>query len=260
MRVLILTALWLLASMAACAAEPQQNFQQYCASCHGADRLGIMGPALLPESLARLRKTEVLKTIREGRAATQMLPFAGKLSPAEIEALAAWINTPVTPPPGWSEAQIKASRIVQFAPGSLPDKPVFRADPLNLFIVVEAGDHHASILDGDTLEPIHRFQTRYALHGGPKFTPDGRYVFFASRDGWISKFDIWNLKTVAEIRAGINTRNLAVSDDGKWVMVANYLPHTLVLLDADLNLVKLLPATSLDGKLSSRVSAVYDAA
>jgi len=261
MRGLILmTALLLLSPLAARAAEPQQNFQQHCASCHGADRLGLMGPALLPESLERLRKTEAVRTIREGRAATQMLPFADKLSPAEIEALAAWIYTPVTPSPAWNEAQIKASRIVQFAPGSLPDKPVFAADPLNLFIVVEAGDHHASILDGDTLEPIHRFQTRFALHGGPKFTPDGRYVFFASRDGWISKFDIWNLKTVAEIRAGINTRNLAVSDDGKWVMVANYLPHTLVLLDAELNLVKLMPATSLDGQQSSRVSAVYDAA
>jgi len=241
-------------------AEPRDNFQQHCAVCHGADRLGLMGPALLPESLERLRKTEALKTIREGRAATQMAGFAGKLADEEIKALADWIYTPVTPRPVWGERQILASRIVQYAAGTLPDKPIFAADPMNLFIVVEAGDHHASIFDGDKLEPIHRFQTRYALHGGPKFTPDGRYVFFASRDGWVSKFDIWNLKTVGEIRAGINTRNLAVSGDGKWVMVANYLPHTLVLLDAELNLVKVMPAESLSGKQSSRVSAVYDAA
>jgi DNA-binding beta-propeller fold protein YncE len=77
--------------------------------------------------------------------------------------------------------------------------------------------------------------SRFALHGGPKFTPDGRYVFFASRDGWVSKFDMWNLKVVAEVRAGINTRNAAVSGDGKWVAVANYLPHSLVILDAELN-------------------------
>ena len=83
-----------------------------------------------------------------------------------------------------------------------------------------------------SFEPIPRFQTRFALHGGPKYSPDGRYVYFASRDGWISKFDIYNLKTVAEIRAGINTRNLAVSADGRYVMVGNYLPHTLVVLDA----------------------------
>jgi WD40 repeat protein len=130
---------------------------------------------------------------------------------------------------------------------------------MNLFLVVEQGDHHVTVLDGDRLEPIHRFPSRYALHGGPKFTPDGRYVFFASRDGWVSKFDIWNLKTVVEIRAAINTRNLAVSADGRYVMVANYLPRTLVLLDADLNLRHVYPAADLEGR-ESRVSAVYDAA
>jgi DNA-binding beta-propeller fold protein YncE len=118
--------------------------------------------------------------------------------------------------------------------------------------VVEAGDSHVTILDGDRLEPIHRFASRFALHGGPKFTRDGRYVYFASRDGWISKFDLWNLKTVAEVRAGINTRNAAVSSDGRYVMVANYLPHTLVVLDENLELVKIIAARS-------RISAVYDA-
>jgi hypothetical protein len=42
--------------------------------------------------------------------------------------------------------------------------------------------------------------------------------------------------------------------------VANYLPHTLVLLDADLNLLKVHPVRDKEGKESSRVSAVYDAA
>jgi DNA-binding beta-propeller fold protein YncE len=132
--------------------------------------------------------------------------------------------------PRWEQADIEASRIVYHAPGTLPDRPVFSADPSNLFLVVEAGTHHVSVLDGDKLEPIHRFTTRFALHGGPKFSSDGRYVYMASRDGWVSKYDLWNLKLVAEIRAGMNTRNLAVSEDGEWVMVGNTLPQTLVLL------------------------------
>lgn len=246
----------------ALAAEPQQNYQQHCAVCHGLDRFGATGPALLPESLERLRKPEALKTIREGRAATQMLSFADRLSPSEIEALAQWIYTPVSPAPVWREADINASRQVYFVPGSLPDqpKPLFAGvDMMNLFLVVETGDHHVTVLDGDKLVPIHRFASRFALHGGPKFTPDGRYVFFASRDGWITKFDIWNLEVVAEIRAGINTRNVAVSGDGKVVAVANYLPHIIVFLDADLKLVKIIPATDQAGKQSSRVSAIYDA-
>ena len=53
---------------------------------------------------------------------------------------------------------------------------------------------------------------------------------------------------MAEVRAGLNMRNVAVSGDGRWVMAANYLPRNAVLFDADLNLVRNYPATSLDGK------------
>jgi hypothetical protein len=59
--------------------------------------------------------------------------------------------------------------------------------------VVEAGDHHITVLDGDRFESIHRFPTRYALHGGPKLSPDGRFVYLASRDGWITRFDLYNV-------------------------------------------------------------------
>jgi hypothetical protein len=241
------------------AADPQKLYAEHCASCHGADRLGGIGPALLPSNLERLRKPAAAETIAKGRAATQMPGFGDKLSAAEIDALVELVYAKVDPEPRWGEAEIRASRVVHHASGTLPDRPEFKADPLNLFVVVETGDHHVSVLDGDKLEHIHRFPSRYALHGGPKFTPDGRYVFFASRDGWITKYDLWNLETIAEARAGLNTRNAAVSSDGKYVAVANYLPHTLVILDADLNLVKVVPVADKEGKRTSRVSAVYDA-
>ena len=248
MRALVLAVL--LAPLAAPAAD---LYQTHCASCHGADRLGGMGPALLPESLARLKKPAAARMIRDSRPNVQMPAFGKVLDEAQIGALVEHIYRPVEPAPAWGEAEIRASRVEHVAPGALPATPQYAADPLNLFVVVEQGDHHVTILDGDRLEPIHRFASRYALHGGPKFTADGRYVYFASRDGWISKFDLWNLKTVAEVRAGLNTRNAAVSADGKFVAVANYLPHSLVLLDAALRLVKVLPAPA-------RLSAVYDAA
>ena len=234
-------------------------YAQHCAECHAPNRLGSMGPALLPDNLARLRKPEALKVVAEGRMATQMPGFAAQLNKDEMAALIELIYSPVEPAPSWSDADIRASHIQHVDPATLSDTPVFDADPLNLFLVVEAGDHHVSVLDGDKLEPIFRFQSRFALHGGPKFAAGGRYVFFGSRDGWITKFDLWNLKVVAEVRAGINTRNVAVSPDGNHVAVANYLPNSLVLLDGELNLIKTLAATDRDGKKSSRVSAVYDA-
>lgn len=241
------------------AASAAALYQQHCAACHGAQRTGLMGPALLPESLERLRRPEALAVIANGRAATQMQGFADRLSAAEIAALAAWVYTPVSPAPHWADADIRASRVETAGAANLPARPAWRADPMNLFVVVEGGDHHVSLVDGDRFELVHRFASRFALHGGPKFTPDGRYVFFGSRDGWITKYDLWNLAIVAEVRAGLNMRNVAVSGDGKWVMAANYLPHTLALFDADLKLVRTYAATTADGKASSRVSAVYDA-
>lgn len=249
----------LLAFEAAADQSVEKNYADFCAACHGAERLGGAGTALLPENLARLRRPDAFKTIAEGRNASQMPSFADKLAKEEIQALVDFIYKPLPEVPAWGANEINASHQQHVPSGSLPDKPVFSADPLNLFVVVELGDHHATILDGDKFEPIYRFKTRFALHGGPKFSPGGRFVYFASRDGWISKFDIYNLKVVAEIRAGINTRNLAVSGDGKTVLVGNYLPHSLVLLSAeDLSLIKMIPVVGQDGK-SSRVSAVYQA-
>ena len=246
------------------AAEPSSAaglYDEHCASCHGKERLGGMGPALLPENLKRTPPAKAHAAILEGLPATQMPAFGGQLGEAQIQSLVDYIFTPLPEVPRWGKAEINASHIIHNAPGSLPDKPVYDADPLNLFIVVEIGDHHATILDGGKFEPIYRFATRRALHGGPKYAHNGRFVYFASRDGWVSKFDMYNLKLVAETRAGINTRNLAVSGDGRYVMVGNYLPHTLVALDArDLSLIKVIPVGDEKGEKSSRVSAVYQAA
>jgi mono/diheme cytochrome c family protein len=261
----LLAAAWLAvgaahAQVAAVAPAAAALFKQHCASCHGDQRTGGMGPALLPESLERLRPAEAQRTIAQGRVATQMPGFSAQLSTDEIAALAKWVYQPVTPAPGWRDADIRASREALAGADALPARPQWAADPMNLFVVVEGGDHHVSLVDGDRFEVIHRFASRYALHGGPKFTPDGRFVFFGSRDGWITKYDLWNLKVVAEVRAGLNMRNIAVSGDGRYVMAANYLPRTLALFDAQLNLVRTYDAATLDGKSASRVSVVYDAA
>lgn len=241
-------------------AEPDaaKLYADNCAECHGADRLGRLGPALLPENLGRITDARAVSVVADGRAATQMPGFADKLGKDEIAALAAFIASPLPSLPVWGAGEIEASRIIHASAPKL-DRPRFAADPMNLFVVVEAGDHHATILDGDRFEPLTRFETRFALHGGPKFTQDGRYVFFMSRDGWVSKYDLWTLTMLAEVRAGINSRNIAISRDGRHIAVANYLPHTLVMLSTDdLAVEKIFDVKDRKGK-TSRVSAVYQA-
>ena len=247
---LLLSSVLLLVSSVGAEAGPL--YDAHCAECHGGDRLGAIGPALLPGNLGRLKPEAAAGVIENGRPATQMPAFGETLSAAEIATLVELIYTPPAMIPAWGEAEIEASRM--FHDVDLPDTPLHDADPLNLFVLVEAGDHHASILDGDTFERLDRFPTPYALHGGAKFSPDGRFTYLASRDGRIMRYDLWSLQPVAEVRAGINTRNIAISHDGRYIAVANYLPQNLVILDA----VTFEPVKIFE--TGSRVSAVYQAA
>jgi len=239
--------------------DSQALYEQHCQACHGVNRLGGAGPALLPESLSRIKPAEAQAVIRDGRPASQMAAYSHVLNDAQITRLVDYLYQPSAVPPTWSDADIRASHRILTDVATLPTTPQHGADPRNLFVVVEAGNHHVRVLDGDRFEELANFQSHFALHGGPKFSPDGRFVYFASRDGWVSVYDLHNLTMLAEVRAGLNTRNLAVSNDGRWVLVGNYLPGNLVLLDArDLSLVKQIPAVGRDGA-PSRISAVYTA-
>jgi cytochrome c553 len=250
----------LLALVAPCAwAGPDGAaiYADLCAGCHAETRLGGTGPALIPESLGRLEGETLEDLIARGRPATQMPAFAGTLTPEAIAAVAAYVAAPLAEPPVWTEADIAATRAMTgYTPAAAP---VFAGDPLNVTLVVETGDHHVSVLDGDSFAVLDRFATPFAVHGGPKFTPDGRYVFIMSRDGWVQKYDIWSLAEVGRVRAGLNSRNIAISADGKWLAVANYLPTTLTILSADdLTVRKVFAVTGRNGS-PSRVAAVYQA-
>ena len=79
-----------------------------------------------------------------------MPAFGQQLSATDIDALVAYIYTPPAEAPTWDDAAIRAShRILNpdlLKPEAAGLPPVYRADHLNLFLVVEAGDHHVSVL------------------------------------------------------------------------------------------------------------------
>ncbi|WP_299921779.1 nitrite reductase [uncultured Pelagimonas sp.] len=253
---LVLAASMSFAAMAQ--ADPRADYVEFCSDCHDANRLGGTGPALIPQTLKRMRGPKVEAVIRDGRVTTQMPGFSEDLSEERIAELATYLKTPLEAVPPWGEEQIMASRVMDEDYASV-DAPVWSSDPMNITLAVETGDHHVSVLDGDTFEVLDRFATPFAVHGGPKFDPNGRFVFIMSRDGWVQKYDIWALKQVGRVRAGLNSRNIAMSGDGKWLAVANYLPNTLTILSTDdLSVAEVHDVKGKDGT-PSRVSAVYQA-
>lgn len=256
-----LIATTLIALLSAAHAEepdPARLYTQHCAACHGGDRLGAIGPALLPQNLERLKPAEAVKVILHGRPATQMAGFDGVLTQQDAEALAGWVFRPPATPPQWGLEETAASHTVFVNPATLPDRPTHSADPMNLFTVVESGDHHVSVVDGDRFTVLDRFPSHFALHGGIKYDPTGRFAYMVSRDGWVDQYDLWTLQRVAEVRAGINTRNIAVSADGRWIAVGNAVPASVMILNArDLTPERIIPVSA--GGQDSRVSAVYTA-
>ncbi|MGO4908074.1 cytochrome c [Pseudorhodobacter sp. W20_MBD10_FR17] len=73
-------------------------------------RLGGTGPALIPESLGRLKGESLEAIIAGGRVATQMPAFKDTLIAQDIAAVASFITTLLETPPTWTVADIESTR------------------------------------------------------------------------------------------------------------------------------------------------------
>lgn len=155
----------------------------------------------------------------------------------------------------WGEAQIITSRTMN-ADYHAAAAPVWDADPMNIMLVTESGDHRISVVDGDSFNVLARFAAPATMFGTAEFSPDGRYIFTISPDGWVQKYDIWSLAPVGCVRAGLNSGNIALSTDGAWLAVAINQPALLVILSTDdLSVAAVIEVTGDDGS-PSRISAV----
>ena len=79
-------------------------FKKHCASCHGENRLGLVGPPLIPQSFKRLKPEAAALVIKNGRAATQMPAFGETLSKQQISPLVDYIYTKPEQMPVWDMA------------------------------------------------------------------------------------------------------------------------------------------------------------
>jgi len=118
---------WLLAGLCLCASVglttpvlarvmPQHLYQSYCATCHGTDRMGGLGPPLLPEDLMDLPRNQAAVVIAKGLAETHMPGFSDELSMEQIDALVRFIYArPAVQARRAARAYSAASRRVELA-------------------------------------------------------------------------------------------------------------------------------------------------
>jgi len=221
-------------------------YSKHCSNCHHPERYGLSGPPLIPEYFGMKKEKELISIVANGLEATNMPAFKGLLTDDEIKEVVAFLKTPARTP-RWEQAEMLSTWDLAVTEDNGREAPY---DLENFFMVVEGGTGKVHFMDGGSFEVLGNVKAG-AVHGGPKFSPSLKEAYVVSRDGWVTKYDIVNLKETGRLRTGISARNLAISSDGTRLAVATLLPEGLVILDS----LTMKPVKTFSG--IGAVSSVY---
>jgi nitrite reductase (NO-forming)/hydroxylamine reductase len=144
-------------------------------------------------------------------------------------------------------------------------KPVNVKNVQDIVVFTERDTSKVGFIDGTTNKVLSKHESGFATHVTVVNKRIPRYVYNISRDGWVNMFDLNapGQPIIAKIRVGSDSRGLACTPDGRYLMAGNYVPGGAVLLDAmTLKPLKVYPTSSvidMDGNLgSSRVASIAD--
>ena len=243
----------------------KEEFIDTCSGCHGPHREGVIGPALLPSRLTA-KDEYYINTILHGRPGTIMDPANWNFKFTEEDAANILAFLKSEPDPEgleWSMDQIKDTVEQLVDVSTLPDKPTHSGNMSNLFLVTEREARGVAVIDGDTHTLLGKIPASYRAHGYTFDPTNERWAYNVGRDGWLFKFDLYTLQPVAKVRVGIDSRGIAISDDGRQVIVGNYIPHSAVIVDAEtfqpLHIVDTSAVENNEGEIiGSRICSVND--
>lgn len=114
----------------------------------------------------------------------------------------------------------------------------------SLMVVVERERGSVAVFDSVGHEFLGRVEGLGNLrHATMVFSRDARYAFIIARDGVVSKVDLISMTLEASAKAGESSIGIAISRDNRYVMVCNYEPGGVAILEtASLRKVKEIPA------------------
>jgi mono/diheme cytochrome c family protein len=235
-----------------------------CAGCHGTDRRGATGPALLPQRLSQ-PDTYYFDVIQNGKPGTVMPPWGGMLAEQDITNLIRFIRSqPDSKSLEWSFEDIQQSLEILVDEADLPAAPTHTGNLDNLMLVTEREGRGIAVIDGDSHTFIGKIPASYRAHGYTFSPTEPRWVYNMGRDGWVFKIDLYTLQPVRKIRVGMDARAVAISDDGRYLIAGNYVPASAVILDAEtLEPLKAFSTQASDPEgqvVDSRVATILDTA
>ncbi len=213
---------------------------KYCSMCHGKQREGVSAPPLLPNFIRKLSDKKVHDIIKNSLPQTLMPKFSF-LNDEEIDKIIAYLRSPAKGIK-WSQKDIERSKKEFKRKG----KDLHIQNIENVTLVVERGANSVWVMEDDRILDRFHFTN---VHGGLKYTLDGKNFYVPTRDGWIGHYSLQHGRLESKIRACVNLRNISLSRDAKYLFATCLLPQMVVVFDREkLTPIKLYPV---DGKISA---------
>ena len=244
-------------------------YEKECQGCHGPIHQGGVGADLRPKALKKKEHHMLVDTILSGRQGTAMPAWKSTFSKDDAAGMTDWLmNWKNTVTLKLSLADVHKSWKKLANRKMLYKKYPKPTDVKSVKDIVFATERDASLvdyIDGTTGKVLSRHKAGFAVHVTVTNKRMPRYSYSISRSGRLTMFDLNapGQPALASVQVGQESRGLAVSPDGKYVMAGNYNPGGAVLCDAKtLEPLKVYPTSSVinpDGDIGpSRVAFIAD--
>jgi len=249
--------------------DVEKVFEKECQGCHGPNHEGGVGSDLRPAVTAKKNAYDLANTILNGKAGTAMPQFKEKFSKADADKMVDYIQhfkgrqikqlTLETVKEGWKKLNDRMELFKKYP------NPADVKRNTDICFVTERDAERVAFVDGTNGKILSKHPAGFAVHVTVTNKRQPRYAYSISRSGLVTMFDLNTpgQQKIAECQVGSESRGLAVSPDGKYLMAGNYVPGGAILMDAmTLEPLKVYPTSSVikpNGDIdSSRVAGLFD--
>jgi nitrite reductase (NO-forming)/hydroxylamine reductase len=215
-----------------------EKFEKECQGCHGPIHQGGVGSDLRPKALKKKNAEMLAATIMNGRENTAMPAWNSSFSKDDAAGMINWLmdwkNTVELTldldevKKTWTQMADREALAKKYP------KPTEVKSVLDITFATERDASLVDFIDSTTGKVLSRHKAGFAVHVTVTNKKNPRYAYSISRSGKLTMFDIGapGQPALASVQVGQESRGLAVSPDGKYVIAGNYNPGGAVLCDA----------------------------
>ena len=216
-----------------------QKYEKECQGCHGPIHQGGVGSDLRPSALKKKSREFLAEVVMNGRKNTAMPAWKESFNKDDasgmIDWLMDWKNTVELTlslddvKKTWAKLA-DVDKLAKKYPVAEDGKVKYEgAQVKNIKDITFATERDASLvdfIDSTSGKVLSRHKAGFAVHVTVTNKANPRYAYSISRSGRLTMFDIGapGQPALATVQVGQESRGLAVSPDGKYVIAGNYNP------------------------------------